>query len=115
MLILCELGFVSEPWVISVNRKGGIRIIDVFDKIHESFSIALNKDEKKKLNPYKMKYYDQAFRRRCAVIPGLTLLEESTGMRRVDLLEGQTVFTGLELSAGRGCWLLRFGSSPTLL
>lgn len=112
MLIRCEVGLVSEPWNIYVNRRGGIRIIDVFEKIYDSFSIVLNDDEKKKLNPLRMKYYDRAFRRRCAITPGLTLLEERKGMRRVDLLEGQTVFMGLELSASRDCWLLRLGSSP---
>ena len=113
MLIRCEVGLVSEPWNIYVNRRGGIRIIDVFEKIYESFSIVLNDDEKRKLNPHKMKYYDRAFRRRCAITPGLTLLEERKGMRRVDLLEGHTVFMGLELSASRDCWLLRLGNSPT--
>jgi len=113
MLIRCEVGLVSEPWNIYVNRRGGIRILDVFEKIYESFSIVLNDDEKKKLDPRKMKYYDRAFRRRCAITPGLTLLEERKGMRRVDLLEGQTVFMGLELSASRDCWLLRLGTSPT--
>ena len=114
MLIRCEVGLVSEPWNIYVNRRGGIRILDVFEKIYESFSIVLNDDEKKKLNPRKMKFYDLAFRRRCADSPGLTLHEERKGMRRVDLLEGHTIFTGLELSASRDCWLLRLGSSPTL-
>ena len=115
MLISCEVGLVSKPWNIFVNRRGGIRIIDVFEQIYESFSIVLNDDEKKKLNPHRMKYYDRALRRRCAITPGLALLEERKGMRRVDLLEGHTIFMGLELSAGRDYWLLRLGNSPTLV
>ena len=113
MLIRCGVGLLSEPWNIHANRRGGIRIIDVFEKIHESFSIILNDDEKKKLDPRKMKYYDRAFHQRCVITPGLTLLEERKGMRRVDLLESQTIFMGLELSASRDCWILRLGSSPT--
>ena len=34
-------------------------------------------------------------------------------MRRIDLLEGHTVFVDTELSASRDCWLLRLGNSPT--
>ena len=112
MLIRCEVGLLSEPWNIYVNRRGGIRIIDVFEKIHESFSIVLNDDEKKELDPRRMKYYDLAFRRRCEITFGSTLLEERKGTKRVDLLESQTIFMGLELSARRNCWILRLGSTP---
>jgi hypothetical protein len=113
MLIRCEVIPVSKPWSIYVTRRGGIRIIDVFEKIHESFSIVLGGDEKKKLSPHKMKYYNRAFRQRCAITPGPTALEEEKGMKRVDLLEGHSIFMGLDLSSSRDCWMLRLGTSPT--
>ena len=112
MLIRCEVGLVSEPWNIYVARRGGIRIIDIFERIHEIFSIVLGDDEKEKLSPHKMKYYNRAFRRRCAITPGLTLLEERKGMKRVDLLEGHSIFMGLDLSSSRDCWMLQLGNTP---
>ena len=113
MLICSEDDQVFEPWDIYVNRRGGVRIIDVFEKIYERFSVVLNDDEKKKLDPHKMEYCLRAFRQRCALTPGSAALEEEKGMKRVDLLEGHTIFRGLGISASRGCWLLRLGTSPT--
>jgi len=109
MLIRCENGAKMEAWNIYVYRKGGIRCIDVFQAIHESFSSILDQDEKKKISKTKMSSCEKAFKRRCQLSSNLTLWEERQGMKRVDLLEGRTIFLGLALSPARDCWLLQLG------
>jgi len=109
MLIRCENGAKIEPWNIYVHRKGGIRCIDIFQAIHESFSSVLDEDEKKKISRIKMSGCEKAFKRRCELSSNLTLWEQRQGMKRVDLLEGRTIFLGLASSPGRDCWLLQLG------
>lgn len=109
MLIRCENGPRMEPWNIYVHRRGGIRCIDVFQAIHSSFSTPLEDDEKRKMSRTRLSGCDKAFRRRCDSAAGLALFEERQGMKRVDLLEGRTIFLGLALSPARDCWLLQLG------
>jgi len=109
MLIRCEHGAKMEPWNIYVHRKGGIRCIDVFQAIHTSFSTPLEDDERKKIPRTRLSSCDKAFKRRCESSANLTLWEERQGMRRVDLLEGRTIFLGLALAPSRDCWLLQLG------
>jgi hypothetical protein len=109
MLIRCENGPRMEPWNIYVHRKGGIRCLDVFQAIQSSFSTPVEDDEKRRLSRTKSLACEKAFRRRCESSAGLALWEERQGMKRVDLLEGRTIFLGLAMSPARDCWLLQLG------
>ncbi|KAF9816362.1 hypothetical protein IEO21_04115 [Rhodonia placenta] len=67
---------------VSPSRPGGVRCFDVFQAIYETFHWRLARCE-------------AAFRARCKATPGLHDVELSHGMRRVDILEGRTIFMGL--------------------
>lgn len=85
-------------WDIHVSRSspGGIRCFDVFHAIYETFHFVMSPTEKDHYIPSdRLARCEAAFQKRCSASPGLRGYELSQGMRRVDLLEGQTIFMGL--------------------
>ncbi|KZT09173.1 uncharacterized protein LAESUDRAFT_541747 [Laetiporus sulphureus 93-53] len=85
-------------WDIFVKPSipGGIRCIDVYDAIYQTFHCKLTTIEKDYYIPSERRTRCEAqFRRRCRESPALEAVELRDGMRRVDLLEGRTIFMGL--------------------
>ncbi|KAF7980668.1 hypothetical protein HWV62_37091 [Athelia sp. TMB] len=90
---------------IRIRRPDGIRCRDVFDAIHDSYSQVLSEREIAKIPEDDRAEVDAACEARCAKAPGLTAVEKRAGLRRVDLLRGRTVFSGL-WEQENGTWLL---------
>lgn len=81
---------------VSPSRPGGVRCFDVFQAIYETFHCVLSPTEKDYYIPTgRLARCEAAFRARCKATPGLRDVELSHGMRRVDILEGRTIFMGL--------------------
>ncbi|PCH39822.1 hypothetical protein WOLCODRAFT_136510 [Wolfiporia cocos MD-104 SS10] len=94
-LTLMKLRCAQIPhWdiVAQPTGPGGVRCVDVFRAIHDMFRRPLSETEKEfYILPERRARCEQAFRRRCRESPGC----DADGMRRVDLLEGRTIFMGL--------------------
>lgn len=98
--------FLSKA--IRIRRRNGIRCRDVFDAIHDAYSQVLSEREMEKIPEDDRTEVDAAFEIRCAQAPGLTAVEKRAGLRRVDLLKGRTLFSGL-WEQENGTWLLHLG------
>lgn len=85
-------------WDIIVKRAGpgGIRCIDVYRAIYETFQRELSETERDYYTPAgRRKQCEAAWRKRCKEAPGLLEVHLKKGMCRIDLLEGRTIFMGL--------------------
>ncbi|KAI0947409.1 hypothetical protein AcW1_007643 [Taiwanofungus camphoratus] len=85
-------------WDIHVSRSGpsGVRCLDVYRAIFETFHPPLTDAERELYLPAERRTRcEEQFRKRCKASPGLYDYELRLGMRRVDLLEGRTIFMGL--------------------
>lgn len=97
MTITCK---VLEGWPIVIERTEGIRCIDVFRAIYDTFSQPLTMEEVRRFCAERdsrgnIKYI-RAFKVRCADSPGLTEFNEKKGLLRVDLLNGHRRFKGIK-------------------
>jgi len=97
-----------EQWPIVVRRSGGLRCIDVFEAIFNTYNVVLTAEERKQIGRQYIERCERAFLQRCADSPGLPLYNERCGMRRVDLLRGKRIFKGLTQTAGSNKWSLHF-------
>ncbi|KZT65841.1 hypothetical protein DAEQUDRAFT_497326 [Daedalea quercina L-15889] len=85
-------------WDIVVNPAGpgGIRCIDVYRAIYETFQKELSETERDHYIPSgRRRQCEAAWRKRCKEAPGLPEVNLKKGMCRIDLLEGRTIFMGL--------------------
>lgn len=85
-------------WDVHVARPAGIRCIDVYHAIWETFNTVLSPVECERWiprDPAARKRWDEHWHRRCRASPGLSEVERRNGKRRVDLLEGRRIFMGL--------------------
>ncbi|KAI0263972.1 hypothetical protein BC834DRAFT_971031 [Gloeopeniophorella convolvens] len=100
MVIFCaEL----PDWPVHVARLSGIRCVDVFEAIRDTYNVVLTSTERK-LHAHAV----HAAERRKPPSP------EKKGVRRSDLLDGHTIFLGLDWRASDarypdGCWCLKVG------
>jgi hypothetical protein len=95
-------------WPVHVARQSGIRCVDVFEAIHDTYNVVLTATER---TIHQIRVWD--IERRRPPTPEGT----KKGVRRRDLLEGKTLFLGLDWrpSDSRypdGCWCLKVGSPP---
>ncbi|EMD40225.1 hypothetical protein CERSUDRAFT_40693, partial [Gelatoporia subvermispora B] len=85
-------------WEITITRRGGMGINcqDVYSAIHAIYQPVLTEGERNFYirSPEQRKRCEAAFIQRCAKSTN-RLEERVAGMRRVDLLEGRTIFMGL--------------------
>jgi hypothetical protein len=98
-------------WPVHVARKSGIRCVDVFEAIRDTYDVVLTAPERAK---HQFHVRDIESRRP----PTLEGAKKGPPVRRRDLLDGKTLFLGLErrTSDARypdGCWCLKVGSPPT--
>ncbi|KAF4577288.1 hypothetical protein EYR36_005275 [Pleurotus pulmonarius] len=96
-------------WPVHVHRLDGIRCIDVFEAIYKVFNKRLRKEEA--IPAEHIHAYRPAFEQRCRDSPCLTEYEKKQGMRRVDVLRGTRMFSGLT-QAKDGRWVLEL-AHPT--
>jgi hypothetical protein len=98
-------------WPVHVARQSGIRCVDVFEAIRDTYNVVLTTTER---NMHQQRVRDIE-RRRPPTPEGAA---SKKGVRRRDLLEGRTLFLGLDWRANDsrypdGCWCLKVGSPPS--
>lgn len=82
-------------WPIKVKRKSGIRCLDVFDAIYETFQRTLKPEDIRAFGEARIKRCERFCQQRCIDSPGLPEYNRQHGMRRVDLLRGRRFFRGI--------------------
>jgi hypothetical protein len=106
MVIYCaEL----PDWPVHVARQSGIRCVDVFEAIRDTYNVVLTTTER---SMHQSRVRDIERRRPPTPEGG------KKGVRRRDLLDGRTQFLGLDwrISDARypnGCWCLKVSSPST--
>jgi len=95
-------------WPVHVARQSGIRCVDVFEAIRDTYNVVLTTTERS-IHQSRVRDIE---RRRPPPPEGA-----KKGARRRDLLGGKTQFLGLDWSTSdvrypNGCWRLNVGSSP---
>jgi len=97
-------------WPVYVVRHSGIRCVDIFDAIHDTYHVVLTTTER---SIHQARVRD--IERRRPPTPEGT----KKGVRRRDLLEqGKTHFLGLDWMTSdsrypNGCWCFKVGNHPT--
>jgi len=96
-------------WPVHVARQSGIRCVDVFEAIRDTYNVVLTTTER---SIHQSRVRD--IERRRPPTPEGT----KKGVRRRDLLDGKTLFLGLDWRPSdarypNGCWCLKVGSPPT--
>jgi len=103
MVIYC----VELPdWPVHVARQSGIRCVDVFEAIRDTYNVVLTTTERS-IHQSRVRDIE---RRRPPSPEGA-----KKGVRRRDLLDGKTMFLGLDWRTSdsrypNGCWCLKVGS-----
>ncbi|KAJ7583456.1 hypothetical protein C8J56DRAFT_210192 [Mycena floridula] len=91
MVIVCR---ELSRWPVRVERREGIRCIDVFIAIYETFQKPLTSTERRELNSNSSSC-QRHFEQRCRDSPGITEVNLRQGLLRIDLLRGQRIFRGI--------------------
>ncbi|OCH91592.1 hypothetical protein OBBRIDRAFT_514961 [Obba rivulosa] len=108
-------------WDITVQRRGGfgINCQDVYTAIYTTYQPVLTESERRFYirSPEQLERCKAAFHQRCVKSNNKCVEERRAGMRRVDLLEGRTIFMGLmrpeeEVSKPERYWCLQLGRAP---
>lgn len=108
MTIVCSSEYLAQ-WPVTVRRKEGLRCIDVFRAIHDTYAVRLTRAELAYIGESYIKRCERAFKQRCADSPGLGAVNELAGLRRVDLLRGRRIFKGITRTPGPDAtWVLHF-------
>ncbi|KAJ3573758.1 hypothetical protein NP233_g2222 [Leucocoprinus birnbaumii] len=95
-------------WPIHVRRSNGLRCIDIFRGIFDTYNVVLTEKERARLGADYLKRCEPAFKQRCKDAPGLPLYNEECGMRRVDVLRGRRIFKAVAQDSTNTRWLLYF-------
>ncbi|KAG2009596.1 hypothetical protein CC2G_012510 [Coprinopsis cinerea AmutBmut pab1-1] len=82
-------------WPVYVWNPRGIRCIDVFRAIYDTYSIPLSQDEIEEWGPEYIERCKRVFEQRCEEGPRLPQVTRVKGICRVDLLRGEKIFKGL--------------------
>lgn len=114
-LVKMMITFQRGPfeWDIDVKRDEGIRVRDVFEAIYAAFDVPLTPYEKSLIPHHRRAVYEDAFKLRCKLAPGLPIVEQRKGWKRVDTLLHETLFRGITQPKSGGDWVLNLsGSAP---
>ena len=107
MIIHCD---ELPDWPVYVARQSGIRCVDVFEAIRDTYNVVLTVTERM---IHQSRIRDiESLRRRPPTPEGT-----NKGVRRRDLLDGKTLYLGLDWRTPDsrypdGCWCLKVGSPP---
>jgi hypothetical protein len=93
-------------WPVYVGRQSGIRCVDVFEAIRDTYNVVLTATER---SIHQSRVRD--IERRLPPAPE----GSKKGVRRRDLLDGKTLFLGLDWRTSdsrypNGCWCLKVGA-----
>ncbi|KAF8651920.1 hypothetical protein AX16_004565 [Volvariella volvacea WC 439] len=97
----------AKMWPIVVNRQEGIRCIDIYQAIYDTFSQRLTDAELRLMDDGYRKRCKLHFEQRCKDSPGIADYHKRMGMLRVDYLRSRRVFNGLTMNPD-GTWTLDF-------
>lgn len=100
-------------WPVHVARQSGIRCVDVFEAIRDTYNVVLTTTERT-IHQSRVREIE----RRRPPTPEGSGAAAKKGVRRRDLLEGKTLFLGLDWRAPDsrfpdGCWCLKVGIPPS--
>jgi hypothetical protein len=93
-------------WPIKVHRREGIRCIDVFAAIYETFHKSVKPEDG--ISEDEKKYADRHRKKRCQDASGLFEYNWRQGLLRVDILRSRRIFAGLEQDGSH--WKLQLNS-----
>ncbi|KAI0059625.1 hypothetical protein BV25DRAFT_1918405 [Artomyces pyxidatus] len=101
-------------WPIVVTNPTGVRCIDVFERIEETFSVCLTQSDRR-THEARMGGCREAYEARLRRAP-VSPAEAAKGPRRHDLLASKTMFMGLDWvppdeKNPNGSWALKLGSA----
>lgn len=98
-----------EAWPVIVRREKGLRCIDIFCAIYDTYHEVLTPSELAHIGEAYLERCRPAFMVRCRDSPGLAEYNARRGLRRVDLLRGKRIFGRLTQTTGMGSkWILEF-------
>jgi hypothetical protein len=100
------------PWECVIRRREAITCLDVFETIFKEYDAPLTEDELAKIPEHYKSFYQKAFQKRCKQVPVLTALEESRGLKRIDLLAGKSFFRGMTKPDPSGPWMVELQPPP---
>ncbi|GLB38725.1 hypothetical protein LshimejAT787_0505900 [Lyophyllum shimeji] len=103
MIIQCDEPELQR-WNAVARRAEGLRCIDVFQAIHDTYNVPLTPAEIDELRDY-LPFCRPAFLQRCRDAPGLELQHQLRGMCRVDLLRTKRLFRGM--IRRNGVWMFQ--------
>lgn len=95
-------------WPIHVRRSRGLRCIDVFRAMYDTYNVLLTEKEKAQIGGSYLRRCERFFKQRCQDSPGLPLYNEECGMRRVDVLRGRRIFKCVTQDPAGMSWILQF-------
>jgi hypothetical protein len=103
MVIYCA---EIPDWPVHIPRQSGIRCVDVFEAIHDTYNVVLTATERS-IHQSRVRDFEK---RRPPTPEGAKKC-----VRRRDLLDGKTLFLGLDWKPSdsrfpNGCWCLKVGS-----
>lgn len=101
MIIVCK---DLSRWPVIVERREGLRCLDVFYGIYRTFHEPLTTREKREIDHTYLDRCQSSFEQRCRDSPGLPEWNRQQGLRRVDLLRGNRIFKGIKQSGSE--WTL---------
>lgn len=109
MVIKCAPDCELSRWDVVAQNEAGLRCVDIFRAIYETYNVPLTPAEKADLESdgYDISRCMGAFRQRCKDTPGPTTVVEQRGICRVDLLRTKRIFLGIH-RAKDGTWYLDF-------
>jgi hypothetical protein len=101
-------GQEAVPWLVHVRRREGIRIVDLFEEVYQTFNQLLTREERDTIQGHDIGLCNRAFEERCkeALGPYLPLVETRKGWRRVDALKGCNHFRGLTWDPAKSRWIM---------
>lgn len=102
-----------EHWPVVVERADGLRCIDVFKAIYDTYCVPLTRSELGVIGSIYIDSCMPAFRQRCKDSPGITLYNEKRGVCRVDLLRTKRIFKCLTKNKEPATWTLEFDEPLT--
>ncbi|TBU59029.1 hypothetical protein BD310DRAFT_925949 [Dichomitus squalens] len=104
-------------WSVTVRRADGgpLLVKDVFQALSDDlYQVTTRQDRKEYIPRGEMPRCEEAYKRRCAESLR-SVAEHRTGMRRVDLLQGDSFFVGLTrpTKEDQDFWIANFGPAPS--
>jgi len=100
------------PWECVIRKCKAITCRDVFEAIWREYDVELTETERAKIPDQYRSFYQKLFKKRCKEVPVLTALEESRGLKRVDILGGKTFFRGMTKPDPTAPWVVELQMAP---